>query len=262
MPEHISRRQLIGTAAGTALTIGAGATITFGQAPAAPAVAGPPDLIVTNGRIHTMNAANTIAASASIANGRFQTVGDRAPARGPATRVIDLRGEPWSRDRRGAHPQREPGQPPRLSHDPREHGIDSGDSGNAGRAAQDVPDGQWITSMGGWHPNQWAERRHPTLKELDDAVPDRPVLLYERFTGPCVTNSLGKKLFDARDAAPKVHPNVVRRERRPTTAPSPRRGSPAEGRRRRPCSTCAACRPSTTGSAARRCDGLLGERRV
>jgi predicted amidohydrolase YtcJ len=35
--------------------------------------------------------------------------------------------------------------------------------------------------MGGWHPNQWAEHRHPTLKELDDAVPDRPVLLYERF---------------------------------------------------------------------------------
>ena len=63
--------------------------------------------------------------------------------------------------------------------------------------------------MGGWHPNQWTERRHPTRQELDDAVPDRPVLLYERFTGPCVTNSLGKKLFDALDAAPPVHPNVV-----------------------------------------------------
>ena len=27
---------------------------------------------------------------------------------------------------------------------------------------KDVPAGQWITSMGGWHPNQWAEHRHPT----------------------------------------------------------------------------------------------------
>ena len=71
-----------------------------------------------------------------------------------------------------------------------------------------VPDGQWITSMGGWHPNQWAEHRHPTLKELDEAVPDRPVLLYERFTGPAVTNSLGKQLFDALDAAAPVHPDV------------------------------------------------------
>jgi hypothetical protein len=74
---------------------------------------------------------------------------------------------------------------------------------------KEVPAGQWITSMGGWHPNQWAEHRQPTLKELDEAVPDRPVLLYERFTGPCVTNSLGKKFFDAADAAAPVHPALV-----------------------------------------------------
>ena len=70
-----------------------------------------------------------------------------------------------------------------------------------------VPEGQWITSMGGWHTNQWAEHRHPTLKELDEAVPDRPVLLYERFTGPCATNTLGKRFFDAADAGAPPHPN-------------------------------------------------------
>jgi predicted amidohydrolase YtcJ len=43
---------------------------------------------------------------------------------------------------------------------------------------------------------------------LDDAVPDRPVLLYERFTGPCATNTLGKKFFDAVDTAPPVHPDI------------------------------------------------------
>jgi predicted amidohydrolase YtcJ len=74
---------------------------------------------------------------------------------------------------------------------------------------RDVPAGQWITSMGGWHTNQWAEHRHPTRQELDAAVSDRPVLLYERFTGPCVTNSMGKAFFDAADAAPKVHPDVL-----------------------------------------------------
>jgi predicted amidohydrolase YtcJ len=68
--------------------------------------------------------------------------------------------------------------------------------------------GAWITSMGGWHPNQWAERRHPTRAELDEAVPDHPVLLYERFTGPAVTNSLGKAFFDAVDAAPPLHPDI------------------------------------------------------
>jgi predicted amidohydrolase YtcJ len=65
-----------------------------------------------------------------------------------------------------------------------------------------------MTSMGGWHPNQWAEHRHPTLKELDEAVPDRPVLLYERFTGPAVTNSAGKKIFDALDAGAPAHPDI------------------------------------------------------
>jgi predicted amidohydrolase YtcJ len=74
---------------------------------------------------------------------------------------------------------------------------------------KNVPEGAWITSMGGWHPNQWAEHRHPTLAELDEVVPDRPVLLFERFTGPCATNSLGKKFFDAADAASKVHPDIV-----------------------------------------------------
>src|SRR4029079_10205533 len=72
-----------------------------------------------------------------------------------------------------------------------------------------VPAGQWITSMGGWHTNQWKEHRHPTRKELDDAVPDRPVLLYERFTGPCATNSMGKAFFDAADAGPEAHPDVL-----------------------------------------------------
>jgi hypothetical protein len=69
---------------------------------------------------------------------------------------------------------------------------------------KNVPEGQWITSMGGWHPNQWAEHRHPTRAELDEAVPDRPVFLYERFTGPVAVNSLAKQFFDAADAAEPV----------------------------------------------------------
>ena len=62
--------------------------------------------------------------------------------------------------------------------------------------------------LNGWIPTQWAERRRPTRRELDEAVSDRPVLLYERFTGPAITNSLGKKLFDEMDAAPPVHPDI------------------------------------------------------
>ena len=103
--------------------------------------------------------------------------------------------------------------------------------------------------MGGWHPNQWAEHRHPTLAELDQAVPDRPVLLYERFTGPCATNSLGKAFFDAADAAPPVHPDIKKINVSPTGAiagAGPGRQSVGV----RPVPTCAGCKPSRTASAA------------
>ena len=83
-----------------------------------------------------------------------------------------------------------------------------------------VPEGQWITSMGGWHTNQWAEHRHPTLKELDEAVPDRPVLLYERFTGPCVDQHAGQAV-------------LRRRRRRRLAAPELPEDQRVRGRRHR-----------------------------
>ncbi|MEO8259048.1 MAG: amidohydrolase family protein [Acidobacteriota bacterium] len=204
-----SRRQFLGTAAGTALVVAGRPAISFGQAAAPPA--GQPDLILTNGRIQTMDARNTVASAVSIRNGRVQAVGNRAPARGPLTRVVDLRGRTVIPGLVEAHVHTVS-----LANRPGYHTILENTASireiQEALAARrkEVPAGQWITSMGGWHPNQWAEHRHPTRQELDAAVPDRPVLLYERFTGPCVTNSLGKAFFDAADAAPPVHPNVVK----------------------------------------------------
>jgi len=55
-----------------------------------------------------------------------------------------------------------------------------------------LPGGAWITSMGGWIPGQLAEKRVPTLAELDQAVPENPTLLYVAFTGPAITNTKGR----------------------------------------------------------------------
>src|SRR5262249_2089752 len=168
------------------------------QAPQAAALGASRDLTFVNGRIHTMDERNTIASVASIKNGRFVTVGNARPAREPNTRGIDLKG-------RTVIPAVIEGHihSVSLANRPGYHTILENTTSireiQEALAARrrSVPDGQWITSMGGWIPNQWAERRRPTLKELDDAVPDRPVLLYERFTGPCVTNTLGKRYFDS-----------------------------------------------------------------
>jgi predicted amidohydrolase YtcJ len=206
-----SRRRFLigaGSAAGAGIAAGPAADLLSAQPAVSPALDETTTVLV-NGRIHTMDDAGTVVNTVSIRHNRIVAVGGPAPKAGRGVRVIDLKG-------RTAVPGLvEPHiHIVSLGNRPGYHTIL--ENTNSIREVQealaarrkDVPEGAWITSMGGWIPNQWTERRQPTLAELDAAVPDRPVLLYERFTGPAVTNSLGKKFFDAADAAPPVHPDI------------------------------------------------------
>ena len=211
----LSRRQFLGTTAAAALIAGVNPAgdVASAQTPRTTDASGRgrpyQTLVFTNGRIHTMDDRNTIANTVSIRNGRFLAVDGRPPASGPTTTVIDLKGrtavpglvEPHIHSVSLAN---RPGYHTILENTTSIRDIQEA----LAARRKSVPDGQWITSMGGWHPNQWKEHRHPTRQELDEAVPDRPVLLYERFTGPAVTNSLGKRFFDAADAASPVHPDI------------------------------------------------------
>src|SRR5688572_1539063 len=205
-----SRREFLQS---TAVALGAAASQAITPAPAqaqGPAPEPPQALALVNGRIHTMDGKNTVARAVVIRNGRFVSVGDSAPS-GAGLRVIDLRGRTVVPGLIEPHVHivslaNRPGYHTILENTTSVREIQE----VLAARRKEVPDGQWITSMGGWHPNQWSERRRPTLQELDEAVPDRPVLLYERFTGPAVTNSAGKKIFDALDAAAPVHPEIKR----------------------------------------------------
>jgi predicted amidohydrolase YtcJ len=205
MTNRLSRRKFFGTAAGGAAALTGPIPETGSQA----AAALPPDLILVNGKIQTMDARNSVATTVSIRNGRFVSVGDAAPARGADARVVDLKGQTVVPGIIEAHIHSVS-----LANRPGYHTILENTASireiQEALAARrkSVPAGQWITSMGGWHPNQWAEHRRPTRRELDDAVPDRPVLLYERFTGPAITNTPGKAFFDAADAAAPIHPDI------------------------------------------------------
>ena len=210
----LSRRQFLGAAAATVVGAAAGGAIdeaavaAQGQ-PGVPAAAAGQDLILVNGRIHTMDARNTVVRTVSIRNGRIATAGDATPARRAGDRVIDLRGRTVVPGLIEPHVHivslaNRPGYHTILENT---RSIREVQEALAARR-KEVPAGQWITSMGGWHPNQWKEHRHPTRQELDEAVPDRPVLLYERFTGPCATNSMGKAYFDMMDAGAPVHPDI------------------------------------------------------
>jgi len=206
----LSRRRFLETALATGTVIATGSADDLANQSVAaqtPALTAP-DLLLTNGRIHTLDATSRVVSDLWIHNNRIAGVGDRLP-RPAGARVINLRGRTVVPGLVEPHVHivslaNRPGYHTILENTA---SIKEVQQALAARR-KSVPEGQWITSMGGWHPNQWAEHRHPTLKELDEAVPDRPVLLYERFTGPAVTNSMGKKLFDALDAAAPVHPEI------------------------------------------------------
>lgn len=211
-PRGATRRQFLGTATTAALAaVAAPADAAQAGAGRGGQVAGTDavqDVVLVNGRIHTMDARNTLATSVTIRNGRFTAINGAPPS---GVRRIDLRGRTVVPGLIEPHVHivslaNRPGYHTVLENTT---SIREVQEALASRR-KGVPDGAWITSMGGWHPNQWRERRQPTLKELDEAVPDRPVLLYERFTGPAVTNTMGKRFFDALDAAAPVHPDVKR----------------------------------------------------
>ena len=63
--------------------------------------------------------------------------------------------------------------------------------------ASGIPAGGWITTIGGFHSNHFAELRLPTRQELDAAIPGNPAFILQGFTGPATTNSLGKAFFEA-----------------------------------------------------------------
>lgn len=145
------------------------------------------DLILHNGKIATVNAKQPEAQAVAIRDGRFLAVGsddDVLKARGPATQVIDLA------DRRAI---------PGLN-DSHLHVIRGGLNFNMElrwdgvpsladalrmlkEQARRTPPPQWVRVVGGWTEFQFAERRMPTLAEINAVSPDTPVFvlhLYDR----------------------------------------------------------------------------------
>jgi hypothetical protein len=158
-------------------------------------------LRLVNGRIHTMDARDSVVHEVLIRNGRFAGVGRDGMSDGDrCTRTINLRGRtavPGIIDNHnhivllGLRP----------GHDTR---IENARSiaevlGTLAYRAKEVPAGDWITALGGFNISQFTPppdpARMPTLAELDSVTPKHPVLIMQGFNGPTVTNSLGRTFF-------------------------------------------------------------------
>jgi predicted amidohydrolase YtcJ len=176
---------------------------TRGQSGQVDPCAGARDLRLTNGKIVTMDARGSTVSEVTIQNGRFTAVGPRRNQRlGPCTRENNLRGRTAVPGLIDNHNHivllgNRPGY-----HTPLESAFSIADVQATIKArAASVPSGAFITSMGGWNPVQFAEKRLPTLAELDAATADRPVLVFQGFTGPAATNTPGKAFFTSKGIA-------------------------------------------------------------
>jgi predicted amidohydrolase YtcJ len=172
--------------------------------------AGSRDVTLFNGRIHTLDARNSIVPSVTIKDGKFTAVGHPGPfGDGPCMRTIDLRGRTAVPGLVDNHNHflllgLRPGHDTRL-----ETAASIADVQAAVRArTRTVPAGAFITAMGGWTPAQFAENRLPTLAELDAAAPANPALVFNSFTGPAATNTLGKTFFAGKGVAVDATGNI------------------------------------------------------
>jgi len=162
--------------------------------------AGSRDLRLVNGKIATMDAKNTTVSEVTIQNGVFTAVGKGGGRLGPCTKTIDLKGRTVVPGLVDNHNHilllgLRPGYDTRL-----ETAASIADVQAIIRArAKSVPAGGFITAMGGWNSAQFAEKRLPTLAELDAADADHPVIVYQSFTGPAAVNTKAKTFFTGRN---------------------------------------------------------------
>ena len=156
------------------------------------------DLALINGNIHTMDENDSVVTSVLIRAGEFLHIDGQAYEDRPCTDVIDLGGRtaiPGLIDNH-VHFVRIQNRP---GHDTREvestFSIAEVLSEVSARAAT-VPRGELITAVGGFIAAQWAEKRFPTIEELDHAAPDHPVYLSAFGFGPGQTNTAGRDLIN------------------------------------------------------------------
>src|SRR5690606_24614067 len=186
-----SRRNILGAAATLASALAVSGAL--GRATAAEAIRkgastvsdSSPDIIFHNGRITTLDRARPVASAVAVKSGRFVAVGgdaDVMPLAGPQTRIVDLR-------RRHVLPG---------LFDNHTHVVRGGLNYNMElrwdgvrsladaldmlkRQVAITPAPQWVRVVGGFTEHQFAEKRLPSLDEINAIAPDTPVVLLHLY---------------------------------------------------------------------------------
>jgi predicted amidohydrolase YtcJ len=144
-----------------------------------------PDLVLFNGHFHTLDRANPVASAVAISGGKFSAVGidrDVRKLAGEATKLIDLQGRsalPGLIDnhlhliRGGLN----------FNMELRWDGVRSLADAMAmlRRQVARTPPPQWVRVVGGFTEHQFAEKRLPTIEEINAIAPETPVFLLHLY---------------------------------------------------------------------------------
>jgi predicted amidohydrolase YtcJ len=173
-----------------------------------------PDLVLHRGLITTLDRSRPTAAAVAIKQGVFSAVGeDREvlPLAGPTTRIVDLQGRrvlPGLIDnhshiiRGGLH----------FNMELRWDGVRSLADAMwmLKRQIAVTPAPQWVRVVGGFNEHQFAEKRLPTIEEINAIAPETPVFLLHLYDRALLNGAALRACGYTKDTPEPVGGQIVR----------------------------------------------------
>ena len=163
------------------------------------------DLVLINGRIITVDPNDSIVSSVRIRQDRVLEAGDDVGQEG-CDQIVDLGGRTAIPGLINNHLHylragMRPGHDVRAVETARSiadlQAVIAERAAALPPATDDLAAGDFISIVDAWNPNQFAERRRPTLADLDAAAPNHAVYMMGYPFGPGVTNSIGRSFLEA-----------------------------------------------------------------
>ena len=161
------------------------------------------DLILHSGKIVTLEPTQRLPTALAVRNGTVLVAGSREEAertRGPGTMEVDLLGRTVIPGLNDSHIHLIRGGLNYLM-ELRWDGVPSLADGLrmlADQAAR-TPAPQWVRVIGGWSEFQFAERRMPTLEEINGVSPETPVMVLHLYTRALLNQAAVRALGYTKD---------------------------------------------------------------
>jgi hypothetical protein len=175
----------------------------------------PADVVIVNGRIATLNPKQANAEAIAIRGERIVAVGsekDISAFKGASTRVIDGGGRTIIPGLNDAHTHFIRGGLT-YTNEVRWDGVPSLAEGmrRVREQARRTPPPHWVQVIGGWTWAQFAEKRYPTLEEINAATGDTPCMIMHLYDRAWL-NRAGVRVLGWEKEVPKLFGGFVERD--------------------------------------------------